>query len=149
MQAFHDSLKVRYLLKEYNMKFSVHCSMENSRLAWLLGLSFGWLLLPRQTLNTLMIVLFGFLHVADGLVTYLGLSFTNVDEANPILNYFAGQVGLGMAITLLKLTIMVVIAFVYFDRQSIKSRWGTAALAWADTFYSCVVTNNLILVMGS
>ena len=31
-------------------------------------------LLSRQSLNTLMILLFGLLHVADGVVTYLGLS---------------------------------------------------------------------------
>ena len=95
-----------------------------------------------------MIVLFGLLHVTDGVVTYLGLSFANVDEANPILNYVAGQYGLGIAITLVKLTVLLVLALVYFDRHSIKSRWGTAVLAWADTFYGWVVANNFMLIMG-
>jgi hypothetical protein len=130
------------------MKYPVHCAIENSRLVNLLVIGYGCLLLPRQTMNTCMIVLFGFLHVADGVVTYLGLSFTNVDEANPILNYVAGQYGLGLAITLVKLTVLLVLALVYFDRHSIKSRWGTAALAWADTFYGWVVANNFILIMG-
>jgi uncharacterized membrane protein len=106
-------------------------------------------MLPRNTVNTLMIVLFGLLHVADGVLTYLGLSFTNVDEVNPVLNYFAGLLGLGVAITVLKLAILSVIALIFFDRHSIKSRWGTATLASADTFYSWVVTNNFILVIGA
>ena len=130
------------------MKYPVHCSIKNAWLVSLLVISWGSLQLPRQTLNTCMIVLFGLLHVADGVVTYLGLSFSDVDEANPILNYVAGQYGLGLAIMLVKLTVLLVLALVYFDRHSIKSRWGTAALAWADTFYSWVVASNFILVMS-
>ncbi len=130
------------------MKSPVHCAKENSRLVSLFVISYGCLLLPRQTINSCMIVLFGILHVTDGVLTYLGLSFTSVDEANPILNYVAGQYGLGLAITLVKLTVLLVLVLVYFARQSIRSRWGTAALAWADTFYGWVVANNFILIMG-
>ena len=105
--------------------------------------------LTRQSLNALMIVLFGLLHVADGVVTYLGLSFTSVDEVNPLLNYVASQMGLGRAIFSLKLLILLVITSIFVDRHSIKGRWGTATLVSADTFYSWVVTNNCLLVMGS
>ena len=132
------------------MTFPIHCAIANSRVVRFLELRYYcWQTLPRHSVNTLMIVLFGLLHVADGVVTYLGLSFAKVDEANPILNYFAGQLGLGVAIALLKLSIIIVITLIFFDRHSIKSRWGTATLAWADTFYSWVVTNNFILVMGT
>ena len=129
------------------MKYAMQSPLDKSCLTGLL-LSHAAYLLPRQTVNTCMIVLFGLLHVTDGVVTYLGLSFANVDEANPILNYVAGQYGLGIAITLVKLTVLLVLALVYFDRHSIKSRWGTAVLAWADTFYGWVVANNFMLIMG-
>jgi uncharacterized membrane protein len=103
----------------------------------------------RHTANATMIILFGLLHVADGVLTYLGLSYADVSEVNPVLNYFSGLLGLGLAITVLKLAILSIIAFIFFDRYSIKSRWGTATLASADTFYSWVVTNNFVLVLGS
>lgn len=109
----------------------------------------GWQIPTRHKLNAAMLVLFGLLHIADGAITYFGLSFTDVDEVNPILNYFAGLVGLGLAITSLKVAILLVIAFIFFDRHSIKGRWGTATLVWADAFYSWVVTNNFALVMGA
>lgn len=128
------------------MRFSIHYAIANSRTV---ALRYYGQMLPRHTVNTLMIVLFGLLHVADGVLTYLGLSFTNVDEVNPVLNYFAALLGLGVAITVLKLAILLVIALIFFDRHSIKSRWGTATLASADTFYSWVVTNNFILVIGA
>lgn len=97
----------------------------------------------------MLILLFGILHIADGLVTYLGLSFAAVNEVNPLLNYFAGLWGLGLAITLLKIAILFAITYIFIGRHTIKSRWGTATLAWADTFYSWVVTNNFVLVIGT
>lgn len=95
-----------------------------------------------------MIVLFGLLNVADGVVTYLGLSFANVIEVNPILNYFAELLGVGVAIVSVKLAILIIIAFIFFDRHSIQSRLGTVTLASAATFYSWVVFRNFILFMG-
>jgi hypothetical protein len=82
-------------------------------------------------------------------VTYLGLSFSNVIEVNPILNFFADLLGLGFAIILLKLAILTAITFIFFDRRSIKGRLGTATLASADTFYSWVVTNNFMLLFAA
>jgi len=131
------------------MKFPIHCPIENSRVARLIELRYCWQAPPRQTVNTLMILLFGLLHMADGVVTYQGLSFADVDEVNPVLNYFAAQLGLGVAIALLKFTIIAVITLIFYERCSIKSRWGTVTLASADTFYSWVVTNNFILVLSS
>jgi hypothetical protein len=126
------------------MKLHIHFAVANYRLARFIERT-----LPRNTVNALMIIMFGILHIADGIVTYLGLSFANVDEANPVLNYFAAELGLGVAITLLKLVIIGIITFIFFDRDTIKSRWGTATLVSADTFYGWVVTNNFLLVIGT
>jgi len=103
----------------------------------------------RHAANTLLIVLFGLLQTADGIVTYLGLRFASVDEVNPVLNFFAGEFGLGLSITVLKLVCLGVVAFLFFGRHKIKSRWSTTTLACAVTFYCWVVSNNLLLVAGS
>lgn len=100
-------------------------------------------------MNTLLIILFGLLHVADGVITYLGLSFDLVDEANPILVFFAELLGLGVSITALKLLCLSVLAFLFYDRHKMKSRWITAALTSAVSFYSWVVSSNVLLVVSA
>ncbi len=98
-------------------------------------------------MNALLIILFGLLHVADGIITYLGLSFDVVDEANPVLNFCAEQVGLGFSITVLKLACLSALIYLFYGRQKMKSRWVTATLASAVTFYTWVVSNNIFLVV--
>lgn len=93
--------------------------------------------------------MFGLLQVADGIVTFFGLNFAEVDEVNPVLNFFAGWVGLGFSITLLKLAGLAFIAFLFYDRHKMKSRWITASLGLSVSFYSWVVSNNVILVVGA
>ena len=100
-------------------------------------------------MKTLLIVFFGLLQIADGVVTYLGLSFANVDEVNPVLGLFMGTFGLGGSITLLKLVGLAFVAFLFFDRHKMKSRWITAALGVSVGFYSWVVSGNVMLVAGS
>ena len=100
-------------------------------------------------MNAIFIILFGLLQVADGVVTFLGLKFASVDEANPVLNYVSGLIGLGFSITLLKLAGLAFIAFLFFDRRKMKSRWITTTLGMAVSFYSWVVSNNVILVVGA
>lgn len=99
-------------------------------------------------MDALLIVIFGLLHVADGVITYLGLSFFDVAEANPVLNYCADVIGLGCAIPLLKAGGMAFIIFMFFDRRRSKSRWITATLASSVIFYSYVVTQNVLLVVA-
>lgn len=123
-------------------------AMPQSPLAPLLNCFAGPLSRQRFACNTVLIVLFALLHVADGFITYLGLSFTDVDEVNPLLNYAAGILGLGRAIVLLKLIILSFIAAIFFDRCTIKGRWATVALMLAVVFYGGVVTNNVLLVVG-
>ena len=100
-------------------------------------------------MDAFLIVIFGFLHVADGVVTYLGLNFADVEEVNPVLNFFAGHLGLGYSITLLKSMGLAFITFLFLDRHKMKSRWITATLASAVSFYGWVVSGNVILVVGA
>lgn len=99
-------------------------------------------------MDALLIVLFGLLHIADGVVTYLGLTFADVAEANPVLNYCADLIGLGYAIPLLKVGGLAFIVFLFFDRRKMKSRWITATLASSVAFYTYVVTQNVMLVVA-
>ena len=103
----------------------------------------------RYILNTTLILLFGLLHTADGIITYLGLKFDYVDEANPLLVFFAGTMGLGLSIFLLKLLCLEFIAALFVARRRMGSCWGTATLLSADAFYSWVVSNNIILVAAA
>lgn len=100
-------------------------------------------------MNAILIILFGLLHVADGIITYLGLSFDVVDEVNPVLNFFAESMGLGFSISALKLLCLSVLMYMFYDRHRMKSRWITASLASAVTFYSWVVSSNVFLVVSA
>lgn len=122
------------------------CSMPAP--AWLInrGLETGQL---KYIINTSLIVLFALLHTADGIVTYLGLKFDYVDEVNPVLIYFAGFLGLGFAISLLKMICLGIIGLLFYARRNIGNCWSTATLVSADAFYSWVVSNNILLVAAA
>jgi len=94
-----------------------------------------------------LIVLFGLLNIADGVVTYFGLSLFGLEEVNPMLNYCADSLGLGCSITVLKLAILCFIAFLFDNRRRMKSPWIAATLSSAVVFYGWVVANNLMLVI--
>jgi uncharacterized protein DUF5658 len=102
----------------------------------------------KYLINSSLILLFGLLHTADGIVTYFGLKFNYATEVNPVLLFFAGTMGLGLAIFALKLLCVEFIALLYVTRRNIGSCWGTATLFSADAFYSWVVSNNIFLVVG-
>lgn len=103
----------------------------------------------KYLLNTSLILLFALLHTADGIITYLGLKFDYVDEVNPLLLFFAGTMGLGLSIFLLKLLCLEFIAVLFVARRRMRSCWGTATLVSADAFYSWVVSNNILLVAAA
>ncbi len=129
--------------QEYSVLTPALCNAGNSRV-----------LIHRQSqlrtdIHGLLIILFGVLHTADGILTYLGLRFTSVIEVNPVLNYAVDLMGLGLSIFLLKLACLGVIAFLFSGRSRIKSCWSTAALTSAVYFYCWVVSNNLALVSAS
>lgn len=100
----------------------------------------------KYSLNSALLVVFALLHTADGFVTYFGLKFTSVDEANPLLVFAAGTLGLGLSIFLLKLACLSVIAMLFSARRNLGNCWSTATLFSADAFYSYVIGNNLFLV---
>ena len=100
-------------------------------------------------MDGLLIVLFGLLHVADGVATYLGLSFFALKEANPVLDYCSHSMGVGCSVTLLKLVELGFVAFLFAGRRKMKSRWITATLASAVTFYGWAVTNNVHLIVDA
>jgi hypothetical protein len=97
----------------------------------------------------MLIILFGLLHVADGVVTYFGLRFFELEEVNPILTYCAEFIGLESSIVLFKLAELGFIAFLFLDRHKMRSPWITATLASAVVFYGWVVTNNVSLVLDA
>lgn len=99
-------------------------------------------------MDALLIILFGVLHIADGVVTYLGLSFANLVEANPILNCCAAWIGLEYAIPLLKLGGLAFIVVLFIDRHKLKSPWLTVTLGSSVGFYIWVVANNVLLVIA-
>jgi len=99
-------------------------------------------------MNAFFIIIFGLLQVADGVVTFFGLQFARVDEVNPLLNVFVGLIGLAYSITLIKLIGLAFIAFLFYDRRKLKSRWITATLGLSVSFYGWVVGSNVILVVA-
>ena len=99
-------------------------------------------------MNTFFIILFGLLQIADGIVTFFGLKTAEVDEVNPVLNYMTEVFGLGYSIALIKLAGLAFIVFLFVDRRKMKSRWITTSLGLAVSFYSWVVSSNVILVAG-
>lgn len=105
----------------------------------------GW----SGAVTAILILLFGLLQIADGIVTYLGLDQSLVDEVNPMLNACASFFGLGLSIAVLKLAGLAFITFLFFDRHKMKSRWITATLGTAVGFYAWVVANNVSLVLSA
>ena len=100
-------------------------------------------------LNAIFIILFGLLHVADGVLTYFGLSYSNVIEVNPILNYFIELSSIGYSILFVKSLIIFIIFLIFINRNNIKGQLGTIALLCANVFYVFIVFNNAILVLAT
>ena len=145
VQTIHDQLKAHYIREKLGW---YHPLGLTARVDWFFKRLSGSQSTPRQLVNSALILSFGGLHVADGIVTYLGLTFAELAEVNPVLNYFTGLFGLGVSIILLKLMILGGTAAIFIDRRKIKSRWGSATLAFAVLFYCGVVINNVLLVVG-
>ena len=101
----------------------------------------------RNSINAFLLILFGLLHIADGIITYLALLYADTAEINPLLNTVADSIGLGHAILLLKFVCLAVIAYLYFERRKMKNLSGTMALICANCFYLWVVINNTMLLM--
>lgn len=145
VQAIHDQLKAHYIREKLGWYHPLGLKARVGRFFEFIS---GSQSTPRFVANSALILSFGGLHVADGIVTYLGLTFAELAEVNPVLNYFSGLLGLGVSISLLKLVILGLIAAVFMVRRTIRGHWGTATLALAVVFYCGVVAGNLLLVVG-
>lgn len=145
LQVMHDQLKANYMRKQVSRNSSLGLKAGGNRFFGTFSIA---QLTPRLAVNSALILSFGGLQVADGIVTYLGLSFAELTEVNPVLNYFSSLLGLGFSIGLLKLVILGVIAAVFLARRTIRGHWATAALALAVMFYCGVVASNVRLVVG-
>ncbi|QPK62840.1 hypothetical protein IVG45_18725 [Methylomonas sp. LL1] len=145
VQATDDQLKADYIREKCGLNHPLSLKARVGR--FFASLSASQLTL-RLAVNSALILSFGGLHVADGIVTYLGLTFAELAEVNPVLNYFSGLLGLGVSICLLKLVILAVIVAIFMARRTIKSHWGTATLGMAVMFYCGVVISNMMLVAG-
>jgi len=99
--------------------------------------------------NAILIVTFGLLQLADGIITFMGLSCGKVDEVNPLLNCFADLFGLGASITVLKAVGIAFLGLMFLDRHKIENRWLTGTLCGAVAFYGWVVSNNVYLVVSA
>lgn len=99
-------------------------------------------------MDALLIVLFGLLQCADGIVTYLGLRGAGLEEANPVANLCFEILGEGSSITLLKLLALSFVIFLFLERRKMKSRWITGTLASGVLFSSWAFLHNITLVLG-
>lgn len=145
VQAIHDQLKTDYIREQCSPLHPL--AIVKTRMGRFFAFLSGSQDRPKLFANTVLIASFGGLHVMDGIVTYLGLTFAELAEVNPVLNYFAGLLGLGISITVLKLAILAAIIVIFTGRRTIGHR-GTAVLALAVMFYSGVVINNVLLLAG-
>lgn len=146
VQAIHEQLKADYLRKQCSPLHPL--DSVKTRVGRFFAAFSGSQDRTRLVANTALIASFGGLHIMDGIITYLGLTFAEVSEVNPVLNYFSGLLGLGVSITLLKLLILAAIVVIFTGRRTIRNHWGTVALALAVMFYCGVVINNVLLVAG-
>lgn len=101
-----------------------------------------------MVVDAALIVAFGLLQAADGIVTYLGLKSTTIVEANPIANCCFELLGTGCGIALLKLVALAFVVFLFLERHKMKSRWISAGLVGGVLFSSWVLLHNVALVMS-
>lgn len=99
-------------------------------------------------MDALLIVLFGLLQFADGIVTYLGLRSPRIEEANPFANLCFEVFGEACSITLLKLVGLSFVLFLFLERHKMKTRWIRCSLLSGVLFSSWALLHNLVLVVG-
>lgn len=96
----------------------------------------------------LLVVLFGLLQAADGIVTYIGLQSVAIAEANPFASCCFELLGTGVAITLIKLVALIFIIFLFLERRKLNNRWITGTLTSGVLFSSWVLLHNLALILS-
>jgi len=96
-----------------------------------------------------LILLFGLLNIADGILTYLGLRYCEVAEANPILDVFSNTIGLGYSIMLIKSMVLASLLMLFLSRNTVNRCGSSLMLVAGNVLYFWVVGNNANLVLFS
>ncbi len=94
-----------------------------------------------------LIVLFAVLNISDGMLTYYGLIYCDLVEANPILDFVSRAFGTGCSIVVIKALIVVPLAYAFISRSSIQRCRGTLVLIMGNLLYFWVVGNNANLIL--
>ena len=94
-----------------------------------------------------LIILIALLNIADGVLTYLGLTFYEVAEANPVLDVFSSRLGLGSAIIFIKAIIISGLVLMFIKRSCIRCYTNITTLFLTNVFYLWVVGNNTDLIL--
>lgn len=97
-------------------------------------------------LQACLIILIALLNIADGFLTYFGLTLFEVYEANPVLDMFSSRLGLGSAIIFIKAIILSGLILLFFRRSCARCMTNITTLALANVFYLWVVGNNTDLI---
>ena len=128
------------------MKFATNLAIHHC----MTGL-FDWVVL--RTFKTCMrakaglILLLGMLNISDGALTYYGLAYCDLVEANPVLDFFSPTLSLGYSILLVKIVILLPLLQIFLSRAIIQSCKSTLALMFGNLLYVWVVSNNANLIL--
>jgi len=102
----------------------------------------------RIIVDAFLIVLFGLLQFADGVVTFLGLQTPHIEEANPLANLCFQLLGQACSITVIKLLGLGFILFLFLERRKMNSRWITTTLASGVAFSTWALLHNVALLIS-
>ena len=94
-----------------------------------------------------LIILIALLNIADGVLTYLGLTFFEVAEANPVLDLFSSRLGLGSAIIFIKAIIISGLILIFIRRSCARCYTNITTLFLTNVFYLWVVGNNTDVIL--
>lgn len=94
-----------------------------------------------------LIILIALLNIADGALTYLGLTFFEVAETNPVLDLFSSRLGLGSAIIFIKAIIISGLILMFVKRNCTRCYTNITTLFLTNIFYIWVVGNNTDVIL--
>lgn len=98
-------------------------------------------------LQAALIIFIALLNIADGVLTYLGLTFFDVAESNPVLDVFSSRLGLGSAIIFIKAIILYGLILMFIKRSCYRCYTNITTLFLTNVFYLWVVGNNTDLIL--
>jgi hypothetical protein len=100
-------------------------------------------------MDRILIAAFALLQIADGLITYIGMRCSDIDEANPVASFCFEHFGLGTSIATLKVLGLAFLAVLFLRRHRVRCGWVTATWTIVVSAYVWVVAQNLALVLAA